>query len=93
MTMRVLLAALICAAPMASAQEAVKPDCEAQAALVMDVVNGRIDGVRKGKARRTLSKSLDRTAADMLAEWVYTLPEDQLTDEIGTNWKAQCDAL
>ncbi len=91
--MRVLLAALICAAPMVSAEEAVKPDCDAQAALVMDVVNGRIDGVRKGKARRVLRAGLDRTAADMLAEWVYELPQDQLTDEIGTAWKARCETL
>lgn len=93
MTPRILLAALVLTAPMAMAQEPLKPDCDAQAALVMDVVNDRVDGVRKGKARRVLRAELDRTAADMLADWVYALPEEQLTDEIGKTWKTQCAAM
>ncbi|PYG27050.1 hypothetical protein [Pelagimonas varians] len=93
MTPRIFLAVLVLAAPMAMAQEALKPDCDAQAALVMDVVNDRVDGVRKGKARRVLRAALDRTAADMLADWVYALPEEQLTDEIGKTWKTQCAAM
>lgn len=93
MTSRFFLAALILAAPMALAQEPLKPDCAAQADLVMEVVNGRADGIRKGKARRVLRAGLDRTAADMLAEWVYALPEEQLTDEVGKTWKTQCEAM
>lgn len=91
--MRIVLALAVWAAPMALAEESEKPDCDAQVALVMEVVNGRVDGVRKGKARRVLRQGLDRTAADMLADWVYTLPEEQLTEEVGLAWKTQCDAL
>ncbi|MGH1413678.1 MAG: hypothetical protein ACRBB0_09290 [Pelagimonas sp.] len=91
--MRILMAIFLCAASVASAEEPVKPDCEAQAALVMEVVNGRNEGVRKGKARRQLRAGLGKTAADMLSEWVYELPPEQLTDEIGIAWKAQCEAL
>lgn len=94
MTPRLLLTGLLMTAPMAAwAEEPLKPDCDAQAALVMDVVNDRASGVRKGKARRVLRAALDRTAADMLADWVYALPEEQLTDEIGKTWKKQCAAM
>lgn len=93
MTKRVLLAALICAASFVSAEEPAKADCDAQAAMVMEVVTGRSDGVAKGKARRELRKGIEKSAADMLVEWVYSLPEEQLTDQIGTVWKAQCETL
>ncbi|SMX30279.1 hypothetical protein TRP8649_04422 [Pelagimonas phthalicica] len=91
--LRVFLMGCVCFAPMAQADSAAKPDCAAQAALVMEVVNGRVDGVRKGKARRELVKSLDKTAGEMLADWVYSLPEEQLTDEVGKAYKAQCEAM
>ena len=32
----------------------------------------------------------DRGAGDMLADWIWSLPEDQLTDEVGAAWEAQC---
>lgn len=91
--LRVFLIGCVCFAQMAQAESAAKPDCAAQAALVMEVVNGRVDGVRKGKARRDLVKSLDKTAGEMLADWVYSLPEEQLTDEVGKAYKAQCEAM
>ena len=93
MTRLVLLGALILAAPIAWADEPTALDCDAQVELVMGVVNGRVEGVRKAKARRVLRDGLDRNAADMLADWVYELPPEQLTDEIGAAWKVQCEAL
>lgn len=73
--------------------DALDIDCAAQAELVMEVVTGRTEGVRKRKARRTLREGLGKTAGDALAEWVYSLPEEQLTDEVGAAWKAQCETL
>lgn len=64
--------------------------CEKSTAVVMAGVQARRDGVPMRKARREMHAALDRTAGDVLAEWIYGLPEDQLTDEIGEAWKAQC---
>ncbi len=68
-------------------------DCAAQAALVMQAVTARVEGEPMRKTRRMLRAELDRTAGDMLAEWIYGLPEAQLTDEVGKLWQAQCEAL
>ena len=64
--------------------------CDKSVAVVMAGIQARKDGASMGKTRRAMRKELDRTAGDMLAEWIYALPEDQLTEEVGTVWKAQC---
>lgn len=68
-------------------------DCAGQAALVMQAVTARRDGDGMRKTRRMLRQELDRTAGDMLAEWIFSLPEDQLTEAVGEMWQAQCEAL
>ncbi|MCT4557017.1 MAG: hypothetical protein N4A61_03045 [Pelagimonas sp.] len=68
-------------------------DCAAQAQLVMDAVNARKDGQSKRKTRRALVKQLDKTAGEMLADWIYSLEDAQLTDEVGEAWEMQCEAL
>ncbi|MCT4611412.1 MAG: hypothetical protein N4A70_19660 [Pelagimonas sp.] len=70
-----------------------KVDCDAQAAMVMEVVQARADGKSKRKASRVLKKELGKDAAGMLADWVYTLPEDQLNEQVGVSWKALCETL
>jgi hypothetical protein len=70
-----------------------KTSCEAQAAMVMEVVTGRVEGKRQKAAERKLRKALGRDAAELLAAWVYSLPEEHLTEEVGTAWQAQCESL
>ncbi|MBN9889230.1 hypothetical protein [Salipiger abyssi] len=64
--------------------------CATSAGIVMTAVQARKDGESKAKARRALREALDRTAGDMLAEWIWELPEEQLTEEVGAAWEAQC---
>ena len=65
--------------------------CANSAAIVMQAVEGRKQGVAKSQARAALREQIgDRGAGDMLADWIWSLPEDQLTDEVGTAWEAQC---
>ncbi|MBV2360320.1 hypothetical protein KUH32_11075 [Thalassococcus sp. CAU 1522] len=84
------VAAFVLVASTASAQQT---DCDAQAALVMQAVESRATGEPMRKTRRALREELGRTAGDALAEWIYALPPEQLTDAVGESWKAQCEAL
>ena len=56
-------------------------------------VQARLDGDRKAKVRRTLTKEMGRTAAEQLADFVFALPEEQLNPEVGKAARAQCEAL
>lgn len=69
------------------------PDCDRVSEVVMGAVNARVAGDTKNKTRRALRHELGRTAGDELAEWVYALPEEMLTDEVGKAWKSQCESL
>lgn len=66
--------------------------CDVTARLVAETVAARADGKSKAKARAPLRERLGRDAGDMLAEWVWSLPKDQLTPAVGAAWKTQCDA-
>lgn len=77
----------------AEAQEAAARDCDRVAEIVMGAVNARADGASKAKARRALRSELGQTAGDELANWVYGLPEEMLTEEVGQAWKSQCQTL
>ncbi|MCC1491727.1 hypothetical protein [Cognatishimia sp. F0-27] len=92
--MRALVFAIFFAAPagIAFADEAKEQACDKQVALVMQAVNARAEGQSMRKTRTMLRKELDRTAGDALAEWIYALPEAQLTDAVGDAWKTQCMA-
>ncbi|CUH77852.1 hypothetical protein [Tropicibacter naphthalenivorans] len=88
----VMFVALIgCAAP-ALAEEAAM-DCAAQAEFVMGLVQGRTDGVEAEAARKSAADVLDKDAGAMLVDWIYALPKEQLTPDVGTAWKLQCEAL
>ena len=88
---------LILAAP-AAAQDTGTADadtqrlqsCARQAELVMTAVEARADGVPQRRAQRDLGAELGPEAAEMLAGWIYSLPEAQLTPEVGTAWETQC---
>ncbi|WP_150296873.1 hypothetical protein [Salipiger aestuarii] len=71
-----------------------KPDsvCEVTARLVSETVAARAAGQSKARARKPLHAALGADAGNVLAEWVWTLPEDQLTPAVGQAWKDQCEA-
>ncbi|MBU2962545.1 hypothetical protein KO516_17290 [Citreicella sp. C3M06] len=66
--------------------------CDLTARLVAETVAARADGQSRAKARAPLRERLGREAGDMLVEWVWSLPKDQLTPAVGAAWKTQCEA-
>ncbi|WP_121630878.1 hypothetical protein [Tropicibacter alexandrii] len=89
--MRVALVAILVALPVWG--QAAPMDCAAQAEFVMGLVEGRAAGTPRDAAEASATEALDAEAGGMLVEWIYTLPEAQLTEEVGTAWKTQCEAL
>ena len=76
----------------AAAQPVDKEGCLKSVEIVMAGVNARAEGKSKAATRRMLQDALDRNAGEQLAEFIWSLPEDQLTDAVGEAWKAQCEA-
>lgn len=64
--------------------------CETSAKMVMEAVQARKDGIPQKRTERELRRALDRDAGSMLAQWIYTLPEEQLTLDVGRSWEQQC---
>lgn len=85
--------ALIAATPIA-AQD--KQDlCENTAMIVDDAVTARADGASAQDAASTVRDTMDTDSAytgavQPIVDWVYTLPEDQLTDAVAVAYKEQC---
>lgn len=71
--------------------------CRSRADLVVDAFNARKAGETKRKVRRSMREELDRNAAEMLAEFVWSVPEEALTEEeigkAGDAFYEQCKAL
>lgn len=73
-------------------------ECADQAGIVQSVVDTRLDGVRKAKALRQAKSDLTETTQTYetvlpaIVDWIYSLPEDQLTDQVGPTYAAACEA-
>lgn len=96
--MRVLIfiAMIGMAASGAVAQDASEPvvdKCAQSETWFNAAVQARLDGDSIGKVRRNLRKDMDRTAAEQLADFVFSLPQELLTPEVGKAARAQCEAL
>ncbi|ANT62915.1 hypothetical protein AYJ57_20765 (plasmid) [Salipiger sp. CCB-MM3] len=81
--------ALFAATPV-SAQSHKALSCENSAKIVMEAVQARKDGVSEKRTERELRRALDRDTGTMVAQWIYGLPEDQLTLDVGRTWEGQC---
>lgn len=94
----IVVAALMGTASPVLAQNAGEAACTEQAGLVMQVVAARSAGMNVRRAERRVQRNLteelkkyDRFIGH-IAQWVYSLPEDQLGTEVGTAFEAQCKA-
>ena len=76
----------------AQAQQDKTDQCAEAAAIVMSGVDARIEGRSLRQTRTMLRRTLDRTAGDELANWIYALPEEALSEQIGTLWQTQCES-
>lgn len=85
----IILMALSAATPV-SAQGNKTASCENSAKIVMEAVQARKDGVSERRTERELRRALNRDTGTMVAQWIYGLPEDQLTLDVGRTWVGQC---
>jgi len=90
-----LTACLLClATPLAAMEKAQM--CAVTAEIAGAVVSERSDGAEKTAAIEAVSGSLDEdntiflAAVQPIADWVYTLPEDQLTDQVAVSYEDAC---
>ncbi|SEL45883.1 hypothetical protein SAMN05444413_10997 [Roseivivax marinus] len=80
----------------ASAQNA--EQCAVQADLVMEVVQSRGEGRSAAETVEAVQSNLEGPRAEYasvvpaIADWVYTLPEDQLGPGVGESWTEACKA-
>lgn len=56
-------------------------------------VEARQNGDNKRKVRRVMSKEMGRDAAEQLVDFIFLLPEAQLSPEVGKAARLQCEAL
>ena len=87
-----LLSGYVMAVPMpVAAQDLDK--CAQTEAWFNVAVDSRKLGETKASVRRVLRPDMGREAADQLVDFVFALPEEQLTREIGAMARKQCEAL
>lgn len=94
MTRFALIALLLsCAAPALAGKA---ENCAATAGIVSDAVTQRVDGKDMAATLAFLGSDAGgidakfREAVPALVDWVYTLPEDQLTDEAPKAFEEAC---
>ena len=90
---------IVCLAiPMASPAVAQDKDvlCATSGEIVGAAVTARADGTDSPTAIRAISKTLKgdqkpfRAAVQPIVDWVFTLDEAQLNDEVATSYVAAC---
>lgn len=90
----ILPAAAILAAPPALAADTAADTCARTSAIVADAVAQRADGAAKARTVSTLESGdiAERfiPAVQPLVDWVYTLPEEQLTDAAPAAFEEAC---
>lgn len=86
----VAIVALMASAGAGQAASDKQARCDRSTAIVMQSVEARKNGASERQARSTLRKALGNTAGVELSKWLYALPMEQLTPEIGEMWTAQC---
>ncbi len=96
MTRLAFLALLLCAASPTLADKANVRGCAATSAIVADAVALRAGGADQSNALAAVQAKVTdaKYAATVppLLDWVYTLPQDQLTAEAVTAYKQACIA-
>jgi hypothetical protein len=90
---RPILAAVVALLPLAAAAQTYDAaECDRQARLVMTGVEARGRGADIATTRRVLSQDLPEDVAEMLADWIHSLPAELVGDAVGEAWRRQCEA-
>lgn len=67
--------------------------CAQTEAWFNTAVDSRILGETQADVGKTLSADMGKEAAEQLVGFVYALPEDQLTHDVGAMARKQCESL
>lgn len=96
---RIFASAFIAAAALSGpALAGSKKDCAAQASIVTAAVKARSAGTSAAKAPAAITAGLTGRAADYapavpdIVAWVWSLPADQMTDEVAASYEKACRA-
>ncbi|MGQ3486849.1 DNA primase [Roseovarius pacificus] len=87
-------AAFLMATPVAAQDK--EAMCDKTAAIVGKAVASRADGAAAEATVKAVTGSIDdadaryRPAVQPIVDWVYTLPEELLSDEVEVSYKEQC---
>lgn len=91
------LALITLMTPVFAEEDDAEAGCRAQADMVVEAFNARRDGDSKRKVRRGLRDAVGRTAGDMLADHIWMVPPESLTDEaieaVGKDYMDKCLTL
>lgn len=90
--------ALIVAAPALAQSAPAAAECQVQAQLVQSVVDMRAEGTGKSTLVRQVKKTLGASEATEkyqevvgpIVDWVFTLPQEQLTADVGPAFNEMC---
>ncbi|GAA4218208.1 hypothetical protein GGQ68_002411 [Sagittula marina] len=89
-----VLALILAGLPaVAVAQDDALETCAQTEAWFNLAVDSRKMGEPKRTVQTTMRDEMDRAAADQLVEFVYALPEGQLTHAVGAMARQQCEGL
>jgi hypothetical protein len=89
-----LLPALLVASPLAAQDQ--KTVCATSADIVDSAVEARRDGVRQRKAIRTIGNDLAgdaapyKAAVEPIVNWVYTLEDEQMSQDVAAAYEKAC---
>ncbi len=67
--------------------------CAKTGTVVQQAVDARLAGDGKTKTRAMLTAELDAAAGAQLAEFIYSLPANLLTDDVAKQFEAQCKQM
>ncbi len=79
------------------AQDAAKEaECRKQGQIATDIMNQRTDGANARRAERRVIRALPddaknyEVAVPAMVEWIYSLPEDQMTQDVSVALYEAC---
>lgn len=92
--LRLALSLIVLASPLAALDKA--QHCASSAAIVADAVVARAAGEEQKKTFLTITAGLEgdqenyAEAVQPIVEWIWALPEDQLTDDVAAAYESAC---
>lgn len=94
-----IMALLPALAPLTlAAAEPERTDCFVQGEIAQKAADLRLEGKRVRRAERLIKRDYKdgearfAKAVPLLVDWVFTLPDAQVDDQVGASFQAACEA-